>query len=288
MTTTPKSPLPDWEKQHLFIVDPGLWPENVEPHYDVRPVFAELRAAFRSLGIKDQVLTRADSPLDIWIRDWGFVEGCYFQYDPPYANPRYKPKDVTAARTGLDHRTGIKPRSHPLNLDGGNLVHNGSVAIVADKVQADTAELERAIISLGFERVVFIPVELEDTVGHADGIVRFVSRNVLLVNHCDDPNCADYERKLDACLRAALPGCELVPFPGYFENKSYKGIPSAVGCYINFILTAHGAVLPVFDNKLDDEALAVLRRCLALPIQTVSATALAKHGGVFNCATLTF
>lgn len=48
--------------------------------------------------------------------------------------------------------------------DGGNIVHNGSVAIVAAKVFRENPdfsqiEIERAVVSLGFERVVFIPVE---------------------------------------------------------------------------------------------------------------------------------
>ena len=283
-------PPPDWEKQHLFIVDPVIWPRYRGPSYDLRPGFAELREAFRALGIHDQVLTRSDSPLDIWIRDWGFVEGCYFQYDPPYAPDDYTPEAIKKARTGLDKRTGIKPRSLPLKFDGGNLVHNGSVGIVTDRLVDHNSgmsktEIEKAIISLGFERVVFIPAEKEDEIGHADGIVRFVSSEVLLVSHSSD---SVYRRKLDAALQSAKLDCEIVPFPSFVDDDDYDGVPSAVGCYINFILTAQGAVLPTFDDPLDDQALAILEKHLSLPIKTVKATALAKFGGVFNCATLTF
>ncbi len=289
MRTTPSNPLPDWAKEHLYIVDPGIWPDYRKPGFDVRPVFAELHEAFRALGIEGEVLTRSDSPLDIWIRDWGFVEGCYFQYDPPYAPDDYTPEAIIKARAGLDKRTGIQPHSLPLKLDGGNLVHNGNVGIVTDRLVDHNSgmsktEIEKAIISLGFERVVFIPAEKEDEIGHADGIVRFVSSEVLLVSHSSD---ADYRRKLDAVLQSAKLDCEIVPFP-CFVDDDYDGVSSAVGCYINFILTAQGAVLPTFDDPLDNQALAILEKHLSLPIKTVKATALAKFGGVFNCATLTF
>ena len=87
-TNTP--PTPDWEKQHLYIVDPRVRERYWKGRYDVRPVFADLHEASRALGIEDEVLTRSDSPLDIWIRDWGFVEGCYFGYNPSYARGYYK------------------------------------------------------------------------------------------------------------------------------------------------------------------------------------------------------
>ena len=72
-------------------------------------------------------------------------------------------------------------------LEGGNLVHNGRVAIATEKVFADNpqlsrGEIERLILSIGFERVVFIPVEPDDEVAHADGIVKFLRPDLLFVN----------------------------------------------------------------------------------------------------------
>ena len=118
-------------------------------------------------------------------RDWGPVEGAFFRYEPDYAEGLYSPAAISRARAALERRLRWRCRAVPLVLDGGNLVHNGRVAIVTDKALRDNPhlsprEVEHAIMSLGFERVVFVPVEPGDEIGHTDGMCRFLSRELLL------------------------------------------------------------------------------------------------------------
>ena len=283
--------LPDWHKSHVTVVDPAIWPFYRSRDHDLRPVYRQLLDAFRSLGVSYDVLTKEDSPVDIWIRDWGPIEGCYFDFCPSYAKGWYSARSIAKARRNLDRRRTFTPRRIPLVLDGGNVVHNGKVAIVTEKVWLDNPqlskrEIERAIISIGFEQVVIIPVEPGDKVGHADGIVRFLQSDLLLVNAYDDPAFRNYSTELLRRLRSSLPCVRIAPFPWFSEMHQTNGIWSAVGCYINFNLTKGGIIYPIFDHQLDDSVAATLSELSKLPARAVSATALARLGGGLNCITL--
>jgi len=290
MTHSSSIPQPDWTAHTVVTVDPDTKPRYYE-RYDVRPVYAALLDACAHLGIEVCVLRQEHSPLNIWVRDWGFAANAYFTYAPPYDGP-YEPGAIQKARARLSELTGCSPRPVPLIFDGGNLVHNGSVAIVTDRVldhnrRVSKGKGEAEFIKLGFERVVFVPAEPGDQIGHADGILRFSSPNVLLVNDYKGAEFRDYGRKLRACLAEAHLGCEIVPFPWFYEKRRHDGVDSAKGYYINFVLTAQGAICPAFEDDRDDEAAALLEKHTGLPVRSVMATPLARWGGVLNCVTLT-
>ncbi len=286
-----QSPVPDWQKPKVILADPAIWSEYRTEDCDLRPVYSELLAALDALGIERVLLTSADDPLDIWIRDWGFVEGSYFRYKPTYAKGVYPHKLVEKARRMLDQRLACSRPTLPLILDGGNLIHNGRTAILTEKVLRDNrtkdrAEVERTILSLGFEQVVFIPVEPEDNVGHADGILKFVSDDLLFVNDYTGSYFADYKKRLMRILENAGLSARIVPFPWYSTTKGRGTIWSAEGCYINFILTQHGIVYPTFNHAMDEQVARVLAENTALPSRPVFAGPLAQEGGVLNCISL--
>jgi agmatine/peptidylarginine deiminase len=231
---------------------------------------------------------------DIWIRDWGPVAQTYFRYEPSYAPGSYSQRSVASARRHLNQHLGFTPREIPLILEGGNLVHSQRIAIVTEeKIFADNRhltprEIERVILSLGFEKVIFIPIEPDDTVGHADGIVQFLGPDVLLVNDYVQPEFRAYRRRLYRRLEAANMGVEIVPFPWFCTNERHDGIWSAVGCYINLISTPRGIIYPTFSHPFDDRVAELLDGLTPLPKRSVEATALARLGGALHCATLTF
>lgn len=271
--------------------------ENVAVILDGLPsklkcVLSRLAAECAALGIGNHTLEKTDCP-DVWIRDWGSVAGCYFKYDPSYARGTFAREQVARARRNLNRHLGFIPRDVPVVLEGGNLIHNGKIAIVTEKIFADNhhltrSEVERLILAVGFQRVVFIPVEPEDTIGHADGIVKFLAPDLLLVNDYRGSDFTTYHRKLFACLREAKIGVEIVPFPWFCTDGRVDGIWSAVGCYINFVLTKRGIIFPTFSNPVDEKVALLLDELSPLPKRSVESTALARQGGVLNCATLTF
>lgn len=284
---------PDWKKRQIILTNPAIWPRYTNGQKDLGPVFLELEAVLRSWNVEVEVLQQGDTPLDIWIRDWGFVEGAFFLYSPDYARGLYSTKDIATARRALVQRLGLRCRSLPIVLDGGNLIHKGKVALLTEKVCAENKhltclEIERSVLSLGFERVVFLPVEPGDEIGHADGMCRFLSEDILLVNNYDMAPMRSFARRLRRVLKAAKLDAEIVELPWFYQDEATDGVPSAVGCYMNFIYLAQGIILPTFENRKDDQALDILRSLTQTPVAPVFATPLARLGGVFNCASLSF
>lgn len=214
------------------MVDPPNWPEYCRTEGDLRTVYHDLEHALRLLHVDHQTLTREGHPLDIWIRNWGSVEGGYFGFEPSYAKRMYSEGAVKTAHDCLTEHLCQKPRTIPLLLDGGNLVHDGKVAILTEKILPDNPqftrlELEETIVTLGFERVALISVEPEDLIGHADGILRFISPDVLLVNDHTGSTFEAYRRQLYGCRGRARLAAEIVPFPWYSTNERHNGIWSA-------------------------------------------------------------
>jgi agmatine/peptidylarginine deiminase len=111
---------------------------------------------------------------------------------------------------------------------------------------------------------------------------------LLLVNDYRGRHFSSYRRQLYATLKRAKIGAGIVPFPWFYTEEKIDSIWSAVGCYINFVLTARGIIFPTFSHTMDDEVASLLEELSPLPKRNVESTALAKEGGVLHCATLTF
>jgi agmatine deiminase len=128
-----------------------------------------------------------------------------------------------------------------------------------------------------------IPKEPYDPIGHVDGIVRFLDDSTVLVNDYSAID-KDYGRRLRSLLRKHRLDYEEIPYS--IEQKTEDGIPSAAGCYINYLRTEKLIVLPTFGTKKDEE---VLRRVESLfrgtTVVPLRCEEMARRGGVLNCCT---
>lgn len=258
------------------------------PSPQIGRVMGHVAMIAAKLGVEVVVLTEMEDPVDVWVRDWGPIAGSYFIYDPCYARRMHTREAVARARQHLNRHLDFRPREIPLVLEGGNLVHNGRIALVTEKVFADNpqlsrGEIERLILTTGLDHVVFLPVEPQDEVGHADGIVKFLRPDLLLVNEYNQNGFRHYRRSLYHVLRDAKLDAELIPFPWFCTGEKHAGIWSAVGCYINFIFTPRGIIFPTFSNPADGKVARLLDDLTPLPKRAVESTALARLGGVLNC-----
>lgn len=288
----PQSPIPEWTAERWVIVDPAVWPSfYTGSGCDLRPVYRHLLQAFKSLQVEVTKLRTADHPLDIWIRDWGSVAGHYFIFRPRYARSLYPETAVSRARLGLNQRVSQEPLRVALVLDGGNLVHDGSTAIVTDRVLRDNpkfsrAQIIRTITACGFRDVVVIPAEPDDPLGHADGVIKFLPGDILLLNDYRGTPLEDYGRAVGRILRRSLKHKRLILIPFRFTEERHDELYSAVGVFVNLIATKHGLILPAFGCSLDVHACEILEEAVGLPVRSVPATALARLGGGLGCITL--
>jgi agmatine/peptidylarginine deiminase len=176
-------------------------------------------------------------------------------------------------------------------LDGGNVVRWGSRCIMTEKVFRENPRLARGDLlatlreALRVEDLIVIPKEPYDVVGHADGVVRFLDDGLVAINDYSAA-AAWYGRRLRSILRRA--GLEWVELPYRPEDAIHDGIPSAVGCYANFLMVRGLIVVPAFGLPEDDIALRVVEEHAgSSAVTSLDCSDLARGGGVLNCVTWT-
>ncbi len=228
---------------------------------------------------------------DIWCRDYMPVEigpGRYvqFQYRPAYLKgcPQLRTENAGA----LLRLRNCK--SSRLVIDGGNIVGYGGTAILTNRVYQDNPRVGRAALrrrlceELEIKKLIVVPTEPGDILGHADGVLRFVDERTMVVNDYRMVAPA-YGQAIEAVLRRH--GFATVRCPYKPSNAvGPDGIPSAVGVYINFLQTKRVVFCSIFGQKADDRALRLLEEVFPkLRVVPINCRELADCGGVLNCVT---
>lgn len=232
---------------------------------------------------------------DIWCRDYMPVQTpsgklIQFTYDPSYLKSA-KYADSRSDVKHVDEINGFKPIFSDINLDGGNVVMYGNKAIITDRVFSENPEWDktdlRAELSKLLEcEIIIIPAyKLEyDFTGHADGMMRLIDENAVLVNDLNEDFA--YMRK-DIVKALDSANLKYVNFP-FFDHKIKGNSEHAIGIYINYLEVGDLIVMPVFGvpgNK-DVEALAKLKEVFPDKIiETIDYNEIALMGGVLNCTT---
>ena len=231
---------------------------------------------------------------DIWCRDYMPVQvapGRYvkFCYSPDYL------VGYEDTITNLDEIVRIPEivscQHSEVVLDGGNVVRWGHRAVVTDKILRENPGLKKDHLlgtlrdQLRVDEIIVIPQETGDKIGHADGMVRFLDAETVFVNdYCKiDPSFG-----LGLLRVLGQAGLNWIDLPYYPEDQETDEIPSAVGCYANFLMVRGLIVLPTFGIPEDDAAKQVLvERAQHHAIESIDCSNLAQEGGVLNCVTWT-
>lgn len=251
-------------------------------------VHSGLRTILERHGIPLRVIPGTK---DIWCRDYMPIQVAedrfvQFRYKPDYLGGRYK----SLRRDGEIGPTMPFVRScerSEIVLDGGNVVRWNDAAILTDKIYAENPRWGRKGLEeelrqvLGAHRLIVIPKEPEDVVGHSDGVVRFLDGGTVLVNAYRNVD-ETYRRLLHWRLSAA--GMRIVELPYEPVGGAPRDIPSAVGNYLNFLHVGTVIVFPTYGKEADEKARGILRTTfLGFHLLTLESRRLAAEGGVLNC-----
>lgn len=226
-----------------------------------------------------------DNCKDIWLRDFMPMKTKSDKYVSFRYEPSYLEEDKhlqTDFKLDINDKLSLPKLTYSdINLDGGNVVFSPSkqTAIISDRVFEENENINKTELLQELEQIletqiIIIPSLKSDMTGHADGMVRFIDEDTVLVN--DTPYKNGLEQRIAKKLKEC--GINTIPFPYFGSPKS-----SAVGCYLNFLETEETLFLPVFGVDMDNKAIDTAKHIFRKTIVTVNINEIAKDGGVLNC-----
>ena len=232
---------------------------------------------------------------DIWCRDYMPVQTpsgklIQFRYDPSYLRDSRDSESRSDVKY-VDKVNDINPTFSDINLDGGNVVMCGNKAIITDRIFSENPNWIKETLLTELAKlleceIIIIPAYRPeyDFTGHADGMMRFVDCNTVLVNNLDQ----DFKYMKDAIIKALdKVNLKYINFP-WFEHKIKGNNDHAIGIYLNYLEVGNLIVMPVFGvpGNRDAEAYAKLKEVFPDKIiETIDYNEIALSGGILNCTT---
>lgn len=228
---------------------------------------------------------------DIWAVDFMPVQVnrnmfVQFVYNPDYLKQKKYRKTISNVNAICK---GINLTTLKTNLiaDGGNVSKFSNKVIMCNKVFLENKNIpEREVINqlqnlYQVDKLFFVPWDKNDFAGHADGMVRFIDNNTVLIN--------DYSKerpKFRKSFRMALQnaGLDCVELP--YQPPNDPSFISARGLYLNYLQMNQAIIVPIFKSRYDDKALRVFEDVFkGARIEAIESNELADQGGILNCIT---
>jgi agmatine/peptidylarginine deiminase len=256
-------------------------------------LFNELSGVLKSQGINPKFLPKTK---DIWARDYmpiqltneKFVE---YRYDPDYLQGIQYRHLKTSPDIVCD-AIGLKTNKTDIILDGGNVVKSNNTVILTDKVIEENKKIYSRsrltnIIKELFEvqKVVFIPRDKKCPFGHADGMLRFINEDRVLISGFYETVGNSFTTKLLAALKSAKIKWEWLRCTKKEKEENIA--------YINFLQTRDLILLPKLNRRNEDKA-ALNAIKTFFPdydkrnrIFQIDTSVLFKLGGALNCISWT-
>jgi agmatine deiminase len=208
----------------------------------------------------------------------------------------------------------------PLVLEGGSIHVDGEGTVLTTEEcllnpnrnpELSREQIERALLDyLGAEKVVWLGpgVDEDETDGHVDNLVCFARPGVVLLTWCEDESDPQHAVSRDALARLetatdargrAFEAIKL-PSPGPLHATAAEAAGVAAregtlprragdrlaGSYANFYLGNSRVVMPLLDERHDDEAAEILRGCFPdREVVGVPSREILLGGGNIHCIT---
>jgi agmatine deiminase len=245
--------------------------------------------------LKDKVeINLLPNTKDIWARDYmpiqvsnsKFIE---YRYDPDYLQAKKYLKDKTYPDMVCDS-IQLKTIKSNVIIDGGNVIKSSNSVILTDKVIIENKEeykkVDDLIVELKkifeVEKIIFIPWDKENEIyGHADGMIRFINDETVLLNGYFDSYPEIFKTKLFGALEKNELKIEKLMFNVKKEDKNNWA-------YINYLQMKDFIFIPKFEIDEDEQAFERFKEIFpeySNRIIQVDVTDIVTHGGTLNCIT---
>lgn len=247
-------------------------------------IFSGLTALLHDAGVACESLPGTN---DLWCRDYMPIQlsdtrfVCY-NYYPDYLRKRPADRKYITDPRAVCQALGLDAEYTGIIIDGGNVVKAGNRIIMTEKVYAENPNYARRALWRELERLfgcelLFLPWDRAEKYGHADGIVKALADDAVLMT-----NYADFDRDFAASLRKRLASVfhvETLRYPGVRPDKRSWA-------YINFLTVGKLLVVPQLGIGQDALAMDQIREyyadCRVLPLHCARSIA---AGGALNCMT---
>lgn len=226
-------------------------------------------------GIKDSILQHLrnegvqifelNHTNDIWARDFMPVQIApnkfvKFKYSPNYLQNRQYIETSTSLELVLKNcaEMGIDVKTTDINIDGGNFVKCSDKVILTDKILRENPSYTPLQLLSNLEdllecEVLLIPYDPYDVYGHADGILRYMGNNELLLTEYPD---AKYIKLVQAILKE-----HGFTFRHLHVKSTAQERSRYLWAYINYIQTKDFILLPALSEKCNcKEDLAIMEQ----------------------------
>ncbi len=252
---------------------------------------------------------------NIWIRDWMPIRcgGNFVKFRGHTMDTEHWPQLAIPGFGPSNTYCGVWPTIHSdIILDGGNVVRSpdGTRVLMTDQVLLDNPSLalssglnlSNMLEDLLEAKIILLPVENGDTLGHSDGLAHWIDNDTVFVN--DRRSMRDIgEKTYDMALRKILREnkIEAVPFPWAYdlcrdvtEERFRQEFPDAddqnpcVGYFINMLVLPELIIYPKYNIPKDREAEdAIIDAFPGVPFVGIDCSRLSYEGGAIHCVTWT-
>lgn len=253
------------------------------------PCFPNIEAILQKHSVEYRFLKNTK---DIWARDYMPIQVDQKKFIQFRYEPSYLIKDLHLQSNPIEicEANNIYPIFSDINLDGGNVVKGINRVLITDRIFTENPKYDNKqdiinkIETLFNAEVIIIPQIFADFTGHADGLVRFIDDNTILVNNLDE----EY-KYWGKAMKKVIDNYNLsfINIP-IFEDKTKRKdkLKSAIGCYTNYLEIGNLIIFPIFEingNK-DLEALNVMKDIYPTRIiEPININNIALEGGLMNC-----
>jgi agmatine deiminase len=232
---------------------------------------------------------------DIWAVDYMPIQieqekFIQFTYNPDYLQGSKKWQDSISKVDQIVGNLSINVTKSKIVLDGGNVIKWKDKIILCTKVfKENPSYSEKELIAsleklFEVDKLIFVPQDPNDEIGHADAMVRFLDGKTVLINDYSKEE-KDFDLSFKTALLNAGLSFEILPYNPY-SNQTYL---QANGTYINYLQMSQATFVPIFNQEEDDLALTTIETLFPnSKIIPVDSSEIAKEGGVLNCITGTF
>lgn len=226
---------------------------------------------------------------DVWAKDFmpiqvsenRFVQ---FVYNPDYLKSKTWLKTISNT-SEICNEIGLKPILSDIVLDGGNVIQSKNKVFLCEKVFKENPHYSRKELIAELKRlfetefIYFLPIQPRDVFGHADGMLRFLYENTVLINDYSKEKSSFQNAFFTAVHNTGLDYVE-IPYNPY-PNRRYD---QANGVYINYLEMKKCIILPVFGLDEDEKVLRLFEKLFKNKIiKTIDCNEIGNEGGLLNC-----